>query len=494
MSGPTSAQRGPGRQAPTHPQLPPGLRVAGTGVRLGAWLLDSIVIGLIGGGLGAILVPAGGLRLNPDALAQMREFPGIAPSVPLYQVDSGAVAVVAFVSLLVMLGYSTACWHLFRGLPGQRLLSIQVGDATTGKTLTLGRSLVRSIVLYGLTGASGGVVAVAFSAMLGTVSWADLASGAGSATLDAWSGSWGLPLMATALFSITWPVILLIATVSDPHRQGLHDRMAGSLVVARAPQPTYWPAPAASAGAAPADTARPSGYVPPAAVDNGPFAPGHSPATSDRPPDPRGEEPGPADQPPSDGPTPPYAPPAGWPASDSGSPTDRLWLHDDSQDKPQRNQAAVAIGRRVGAYFLDCALVYMAFSLILTIMSTGTDRTQSWSEKAAIIAGLLGGLEQAVYFIGGWLAMRGTLGQRVFHLEVNYATTGKRLGPQDAFIRWTVMQGPFAAATIAPEAARVLILSLAAGWACFLLYSTLSSSDGRGIHDRLVNSAVTQDY
>ncbi len=493
MSGPNPVGHGPG------PQLPPGLRVAGTRVRVGAWLLDSLGMGAIGGVLGALLVSTGSFRENPEALRQLQADPATLPSVALYHVDLGAVALVELTTLLAIVVYSIVCWHRFRALPGQRVLSLQVGDAATGRTLSLRQSLLRSILLYGLAGVAGVILVLAFSALLGTVALVDMSRTEPSVALDGWSRSWGVLLLAAAMFSVAWPVVLLIATANDRHKQGLHDRLAGSLVVARVPEPTYRPAPAvwphAWAGTVPSG----AGYAS-RTTTLGPMQFALDPQTvpGDQFPGQSGEETGPPGQPSDPEPTPldlpPDGPPTDRPVGDTDSTQVPRWMRGNLDDAPPPRPAPVPLGKRVGAYLLDCVLIYMMFTMVLTLMAVGADKTHLFSEKSSIVAGFIGGAVQAFYFVGGLLLWRGSLGQRVLHLEVTNVMTKKRLGFQDAFLRWTLIQGPFAASTIVPFAINQPVLGLAFAWALFLLYSTNSSPDGRGIHDRLVGSVVTRDY
>jgi uncharacterized RDD family membrane protein YckC len=167
---------------------------------------------------------------------------------------------------------------------------------------------------------------------------------------------------------------------------------------------------------------------------------------------------------------------------------------DDSDERPKIHSATV--GRRLAAYLFDCVLVYMIYSLSATLIITAflpTTNTTTIDERTYILMGLVGGLEQLVYFASGWALGQGTLGQRLLHLRVADATTGKSLTWMDGVVRWAVLQGPFALVTIAPSAIRTVVLAVAASWAVSLLYTTMVDPNQKGLHDRFLNSQVGLD-
>ena len=153
------------------------------------------------------------------------------------------------------------------------------------------------------------------------------------------------------------------------------------------------------------------------------------------------------------------------------------------------------INRRLAAYGFDCLLVYLIYLVTASVVapvlvpsSTGT-----LDDRTFILLGLAGGVEQLAYFTAGWKLRKGTVGQRFFQLKVADATTGKALGWMDAIVRWAVLQGPFALASIVPSSARGPVVLLAGGWILYLFYSTIIDPDQRGLHDRFLNSRVSQE-
>jgi uncharacterized RDD family membrane protein YckC len=160
-------------------------------------------------------------------------------------------------------------------------------------------------------------------------------------------------------------------------------------------------------------------------------------------------------------------------------------------DSPPRLHAAT-IGRRVAGYLFDCVIVYMSFELVGNLVSAAflPAGVTTIDERTFILIGLVAGFVQLAYFTASWAVWQGTLGQRIMHMRIGDATTGKALGWMDAVTRWAVLQGPFALAAIVPEAARLPVIMAASSWALYLLYSTTTNPDTRGLHDRFLNSRV----
>jgi hypothetical protein len=156
------------------------------------------------------------------------------------------------------------------------------------------------------------------------------------------------------------------------------------------------------------------------------------------------------------------------------------------------------VSRRVVAYALDSVIVYTIFGfvqtlLLLSVFKTAISPDTSLpivDEKTSILLGLMGGIVQIIYFVPSWAILKATLGQRITHISVADATTGKPLGWMDAFLRWAIVQGPFALVTIVPQVAVGFVSFLGMLWLFFLLRATQNNADWRGLHDRFVNSRV----
>ena len=128
--------------------------------------------------------------------------------------DRGIATVDAVLSLLISAVYFAGTWVVVGASPGQRLLGMRVGAETDGAALTTRQALAR----WALLGAPFGVSAVLTTAF----------SGLGHTIFD----------LAVA----AWYAVLLVTTSRSPTKQGLHDRVAGS-VVAKEASPVRWDRP-----------------------------------------------------------------------------------------------------------------------------------------------------------------------------------------------------------------------------------------------------------
>ena len=445
--------------------MPPGLALAGMRQRTVAWFIDGLIF------VGSLLVlsivaeGAGVLSIDPAAAQQIQDSPLVMPSVAPYRADLPVLAGLLGVFVVLNVVYVAVAWARFRGTPGQRVMSLEVASAATGRNLGLGRALVRAVVVVGipvaaLVGLIFGVLAYETS-----VPWSDVMNPQAGGPAEAWLSTWSDVLFLAIMLAASWPLLVLIWTYMSPTHQGPHDVLAGSLVVAKV-RWLGWAAPGYRPGY---DPGMPTGAWPPGAWPPGVLPP-----------------PTPSDSAGAEGEPPPTA----W----DPQMVRPLAQFDESEAPPKI--VAATVGRRVTAYLFDCALIYMIFGLTESILAMAflPSSTAVIDERTFILLGLVGGFEQLVYFTTGWVVWQGTLAQKLMHLRVADATTGKSMGWLDAVVRWAVLQGPFALATIAPEATRILVILAASSWAMFLLYTTSNSPDLRGLHDRFLNSRVTQDW
>ena len=488
--------------------LPPGLRVAGVGVRVGAWLIDSLILGAFQIGFWMFAAATGVLTVDPEAERQMETAPLTLPTVTPYRVNLPLLAVMLAAFVVLNVAYAAVCWARFRAMPGQKALSLQVGSAVSGRNLSLGQALVRAVVAIGIpVGAFAGILYAVF-AYETTVPWSDVLNPQPGGPADAWLSRWSGVLLLALLGAVVWPVLLFIWTATSPRRQGPHDRVCGSLVVGKDAEIR------AAYGAPPLEWMAGS---PPLALPPG-ASPGMSPGSaaaadsalgsSDESATEESEPQLPVWDPDSPSPTPVpgrgiWPGHAGWvdprgvePGEAGGADGGAVWLRtgDDSEAQPKLHSATV--GRRVAAYLFDCVLVYMLYTLTATLIITAllpTADTTTIDERTYIFLGLAGGFEQLVYFTSGWALGQGTLGQRLLHMRVADATTGRSLTWMDSVVRWAVLQGPFALVTIAPGAIRAVVLAVAASWSLYLLYTTLVDPNQNGLHDRFLNSQVGLD-
>jgi len=161
--------------------------------------------------------------------------PYVEPTVPLLSVNVAPLIAWCTVWVVLAVAYAAACWARFRGLPGQRLLSLQVADAATGKNLSLPRATWRAVLVSGIPAAATAVLLVAMCELLATVIPADIAGAGGTSYINAtYNDTGGDFVSLCSLASWAWPLLLLISTAASRDRRGLHDRLARSVVVGRA--------------------------------------------------------------------------------------------------------------------------------------------------------------------------------------------------------------------------------------------------------------------
>ena len=519
----------PSQVRPTGIQLPPGLRIATTGSRLGAWLLDRAFFFLIALLLGGIALVVGAVDISPGASDQM--LGGTSANlvtVPLLTVNTNLLVAFGVAWILAQYAYEALSWTFFRGTPGQRILSLRVADATTGRNLTLWQSSLRWLALESVPQIALTVFLVAFVRMMGDVPPSAYGAGALTGSIPSNTTYTAVSLVGDVaiLLSVGWRLALFVVTTTHPAKRGLHDRLAGSLVVGRASVASYWAQAPGAVGGPAGQFAPGGGYGPgypygpqppqmpptapgqwppsPGPVTPWPPAPGGLPQhgnTSARPSG-RGAEPD-AWAPPSTGsPAPGWAPPptSGWgqpPVGGSRQTGNPDWWQPSEEGLPRAPHLSdgteLPVGlrvphmaRRTSAYLIDCAIVYFFYSAWLGVLG------YAGGEKQAILAGVIAGIGQLIYFVCCWRLFRGTVGQKVLHLQIGDFRTGNALGWGDAFVRWGILQGPFALATVVPGVLYVAIIFAAAGWALFMLYDANYKPDHRAVHDRAVNSLVAQ--
>jgi uncharacterized RDD family membrane protein YckC len=484
---------------------PSGLAAAGMALRIGAWLVDCLVFGAVMALVLLAGVMAGAFGLNPEAVEQLRLDPNAQPSVPLLRENVGAVAILAALGTVAIVGLATVSWARFRGTPGQRFVNLQVADAATGRNLSVGRALLRAVSLYGLWWGALAVMVVMAIDLTATVPADVYASmGYSSVPSDSLLARWeDLASIASGVV-LLWPIGLLIWAAIDVDGRSLHDLLAGSLVLGGVKLGLR---PDGYRGYGSWGWGPPSGPLPPGSLPPGmppPTPPGPPPAVEGLPPTglapegrPSGAGAGDSGQPGSGPPSserPPSEPapwnPPGLPGEAPTSWGDGVWQtsEDEAAERPTMRRAS--FGRRAAAYVLDMAALVWLYLTLLSL--TGAGQGEVTPEKPAIVAGLLWGAFQIAYFVGGWAMWRGSLGQRILGLEVASEISNRTLGWGDAFVRWAILQGPLVLSTILPFSIRLLGTSCAIAWLVAVAYSTRIAPDGRGPHDRAAHCEVVE--
>jgi uncharacterized RDD family membrane protein YckC len=141
-----------------------------------AYIIDAIIIGIVGIILSAIFLVGSGF-------------------------DTGSLLLVAVIGLAINAAYFMYTWVAMRGTVGMKLLGMQIGHESDGRTLTYNEAAVRWVLL----GAPFGLAQL----------------------LNTWPGL-GLII---SLLGFVWLIALLVTTAQSPTKQGLHDRYAHTMVV-----------------------------------------------------------------------------------------------------------------------------------------------------------------------------------------------------------------------------------------------------------------------
>jgi hypothetical protein len=174
----------------------PGIAYAGLGIRIGAYIVDAILLGILNFfvfvALGAVFV---------GSVIGGNLFMSLVFAVLL------AVASMVISAIYFIWGWTKPA---MRASLGQRALGLQVLNAADGATLTREKAVLRWAWLYGIF-----AVASAFQLALTGTDIAILSSLIGLLTFAYW-------------------VFLLYTTYQSPKKQGYHDVQAGTVVVKRA--------------------------------------------------------------------------------------------------------------------------------------------------------------------------------------------------------------------------------------------------------------------
>ena len=161
--------------------------------RFAAWVIDTfsvtVLIFVAVSGVGRIAGPT--VRFQPAAVALP----------DTVAVDTSMVVVNALVATGLSAAYFVVPWTVLGGSLGQFALRLRVRPATGGKTLPVGRATARWILLF--------PPVATLSALATTV-----------------------PLVGWLLWGgvAVWYVVLFLTTAASATKQGLHDRLARSVV------------------------------------------------------------------------------------------------------------------------------------------------------------------------------------------------------------------------------------------------------------------------
>lgn len=164
-----------------------GIAYADLGIRIGAYIIDVIILVLVGFVVNIILATI--------------------LFASIFTVGTGAFVIGGLIILAinVLLGaiYFVYTWTTMKASPGQRMLGLMTVNETDGSALSQNQAISRYLIMF----APGYVASLASNVIGGTI---------------------GLLL---SLVGLGWTIYLLYTTANDPKRQGFHDKYAHSVVV-----------------------------------------------------------------------------------------------------------------------------------------------------------------------------------------------------------------------------------------------------------------------
>jgi uncharacterized RDD family membrane protein YckC len=351
-------------------------------------------------------------------------------------------------------------------------------DPTTFQSSTLGDMTLTS-QQYGLAIFAGGILVALRGAYL-VYGWTALGRTpgqelAGLAVTDAATGG-RLSLRRSAvrwfvselpgvglLLSIgilVWYGAIALTTARSPSRRGLHDVAAGSMIVRR---------PREAAGSR--RSARMTGSIDPAGQAPGP--------QQDQTPPP----PGAWQAPP--------APPAGWQAPPIAPAS---WAPPPTQPGPAAGIVYAGFVVRLVAYILDGILLAIVESILGAIVVGASLTSGTLGYGSLVGLAVINLVLSGAYFIYTWTRMRASPGDRLLGLMVLNSADGSALTVNQAALRWVLLAGPGALATLGSYGFGVgaLISLLVLAWYIYLAWSTATDPKRQGFHDKYVNSVVVK--
>jgi uncharacterized RDD family membrane protein YckC len=181
---------------------PAGLTFAEVPDRVIAFVLDVIVLAIIGLFLALVVGGVfGGLASGADSAGGALDSAG-------GDLNVGAFLVVGIAALAISFAYFAWSWVVLRGTPGMRMLGLQVGDQADGHSISWDQALVRWLIL--------GIAATLTTFAVFVPSLVGLVAG---------------------VIGLIWLLVLLYTTAQSPTKQGLHDRVARTVLVKAARRP-----------------------------------------------------------------------------------------------------------------------------------------------------------------------------------------------------------------------------------------------------------------
>jgi len=176
---------------------PAGLYYADVPNRIFAYIIDAIIVGIVGLIISIVVFAIFGSPTSVTTVPDANSLLGIRIET---QTNIIPTLVYAVFGIALSGGYFIYTWTAMRGTIGMRALGMQVGNAADGATMTMDQAIRRWLAL-------GGIFSLA-------------------QTLNP------LPLVGLliGLAALAWVIFLLVTTAQSPTKQGWHDKFAGTIV------------------------------------------------------------------------------------------------------------------------------------------------------------------------------------------------------------------------------------------------------------------------
>jgi hypothetical protein len=164
----------------------------------------------------------------------------------------------------------------------------------------------------------------------------------------------------------------------------------------------------------------------------------------------------------------------------------------------------VGVVVRLVAYVLDALLLALAIYVVVLLLHALVGPTVRIAEVdgvprlsvdrlRSVVDAVVATAVAGAYFVGSWLAFRGTPALRLVRARVERADGGGRLALGSAFKRWLMLGAPFGllSTLVLPMPWLGAILAVViAFWNLVLLVTTARDRRKRGLHDRVADSIV----
>lgn len=185
-AAPTIAQQAQNwKPAEVAPGPTAGIAYADLPIRIGAYIIDGIILGI-------------GIVVVYTILAAFLVFGGGFGGLLIFAVIAGAL------SLGASAVYFVYTWTTMKASPGQRMLGLMTVNEADGSAISQNQAITRWALLSGPW-----IISFVFNQVY----------------------SYGLFSLLISLAGLGWTVYLLYTTANDPKRQGFHDKYAKTVVV-----------------------------------------------------------------------------------------------------------------------------------------------------------------------------------------------------------------------------------------------------------------------